>query len=144
MVARAQIIFALAVAVAGFQQLARPVDAQPLDGVARPAAAVALAREPLLRRQHRVGVGRDVALEIGLAAEQAEAVLDLPLDGRSGVRLGKGRHSGAGREQRGCQAQRDEKPHDRRHDKVPINWPIHTMPVWAEIRGPGHAGIAET
>ena len=78
-----EIDLALAVALADFHQPAGAVDAQALDRVARPAAAVALDREPLLGAEHAVvAPGRDMALEIGLAAEQAEAVLDLPLDAR--------------------------------------------------------------
>src|SRR6266852_1956172 len=80
-VARRQIAFALAVALAEFEQLAGTVHAQPLDRVARPAAAVAVARQPALGREHALAAMRgNVPLEIGLVAEQAEAVLDLPLD----------------------------------------------------------------
>ena len=85
-----EIGFALAVALAEFQQPAAAVDAQPLDRVARPAAAVARGRQPLLGRQHAVGAGFDVAAEVGLAAEQAEAVLHLPFDpGRRRARRGQ-------------------------------------------------------
>ena len=86
-----EIGFALAVALAEFQQPAGAVDAQPLDRVARPAAAVArrapaAARSPARCRRVR----RDVAVEIGLVAEQAEAVLHLPLDpGRRRARRGQ-------------------------------------------------------
>ncbi len=80
-VARRQIDFALAVAIAEFQQLARAVDAQPFDRVARPAAAVALACQAPLGREHAIAVRRgDVTLEVGLVAEQAKPVLDFPLD----------------------------------------------------------------
>ena len=102
MVAGRQIEFALAVAIAEFEQLAGAVDAQPLDRVARPAAAVAVARQPALGRQHALATMRgNVALEIGLVAEQAEAVLDLPLDAGPGrvAELGLGRACAPGREQ---------------------------------------------
>jgi len=80
-IARRQIALAFAVAVAGFQQPARTVDAQPFDYVARPPAAVALACQTPLGRQHAIAMRRgNVTLEVGLVAEQAESVLDLPLD----------------------------------------------------------------
>src|SRR5262249_8658327 len=80
-IARRQIAFALAVALAEFQQPAGTVDAQPFDRVARPAATVALARQALLGREHATAARRgNVTLEIGLAAEQAESVLHLPPD----------------------------------------------------------------
>ena len=81
MVVRRQIGLAHAVAVAGFEQFPGAVDTQPLDGVTRPAAAVALARQPVLRAEHAVVALRgDMALEIRVAAEQAKPVLDLPFD----------------------------------------------------------------
>ena len=81
--ARRKVDFALAIAIAEFQELASPVDAQPLDQVACPAAAVALARQAPLGREHAIAVRRgDVPLEIRLSPEQAEPVLDLPLDPR--------------------------------------------------------------
>ena len=47
----------------------------------RPAAAVGVARQAALGGEHAAGaMGDHMALEIGRAAEQAEAVLDLPLD----------------------------------------------------------------
>ena len=90
-VARRQIGFALAVPLAGFQQPARAIDAEPLDDVARPAAAVAVLGQAPLGREHAIAAHRlDVALEVGLAAEQAKAVLGFPLDARraAGGRLG--------------------------------------------------------
>ena len=86
MVARRQIDLARAVALAEFHQPAGTIDAQPLDRVARPAAAVALDRQPPLGTEHAVvAPGGDVALEVGLAAEQAKPVLHLPLDARLGI-----------------------------------------------------------
>ena len=115
MVARRQIILPRSVAVAGVQELAGAVDAQPLDRVARPAAAVAFAREAVLGRQHAVAaIGRDMALEIGFAAKQAKPVLDLPLDARTGAaaRLReRGRREPSG-EQQGGEAENEEFTHD--------------------------------
>src|SRR5262245_65647752 len=89
MLARRQIVLAHAVAVADLGQPAGTIDAEPLDRVARPAAAVAVDREPALGTEHAIpAIGGDLALEIGLAAEQAEAVLDLPLDAQPTRALG--------------------------------------------------------
>src|SRR5262249_60639371 len=64
-IARRQIALAFAIAVAGFQQPAGAVDAQPFDQVARPAAAVALACQTPLGRQHAIAMRRgNVTLEI--------------------------------------------------------------------------------
>ena len=53
--------------------------------VLRPAAAVGVALELLLGGEQAAGaVGDDMALEVGLAAEQPEAVLDLPFDRGAG------------------------------------------------------------
>ena len=99
MVGGRQIDFARAVAVAEFHQPAGAIDAQALDRVARPAAAVAFDREPLLGAEHAVvAPGRDVTLEIGLAAEQAKAVLHLPVDAR--LRTGRLRQRGGVRDER--------------------------------------------
>jgi hypothetical protein len=88
MIARGKIDLAFAVAIAEFQQPAHTVDAQPFDHVARPAAAVGLAGQAPLGREHAIAAHRrNVTLEVGLVAEQAESVLDLPLD----VRCGAGR-----------------------------------------------------
>src|SRR5215472_17673377 len=85
-VARRQIALAFPVAIAEFQEPAGAVDAQPFDQVARPAAAVALACQAPLGRQHATAVRRgNVTLEVGLVAEQAEPVLDFPLDVRCGA-----------------------------------------------------------
>jgi len=82
MIARGKIDLAFAVAIAEFQQPAHTVDAQPFDHVARPAAAVGLAGQAPLGREHAIAAHRrNVTLEVGLVAEQAESVLDLPLDG---------------------------------------------------------------
>ena len=81
MVARGEIILAHAVALAGVQQVAGTVDAQIADDVLGPAEAVGVVRQPPLGGEHAVAAAcRDLAQEIGLVAEQAEAVLDLPDD----------------------------------------------------------------
>jgi hypothetical protein len=87
MIARGKIDLAFAVAIAEFQQPAHTVDAQPFDHVARPAAAVGLAGQAPLGREHAIAAHRrNVTLEVGLVAEQ-KSVLELPLD----VRCGAGR-----------------------------------------------------
>ena len=78
---RHEIILAHAFAVAGFHQLAGAVDAQAFDGVTRPAAAVAVDLKTPFGAEHAiVAAGDDVTLEIDFAAEQAEPVLDFPVD----------------------------------------------------------------
>ena len=78
---RREIVLALAVALAGFEQDARGVDAQMRQNVLRPAAAAGRAFKLMLGGKLAAGAGRsDVALEVGAALEQAEAVLDLPVD----------------------------------------------------------------
>ena len=80
-IGRRQIVLALAVALAGFGNASGLVDAEIADHVARPAAPVARAREPLFGGEHAVAAARGgVAAEIGLVAEQAEAVLHFPFD----------------------------------------------------------------
>ena len=57
---------------------------------ARPAAAVAVVGQAPLGREHAIAAHRiDVALEVGLAAEQAKAAFHFPLDVRraGGARL---------------------------------------------------------
>jgi hypothetical protein len=103
---RRQVTLALAVALAGVGQRADGVDAQVLQHVLGPAAAVGVAFEQPFGCELAAGAGcHDVALEIRVAAEQAEAVLDLPfdLDGRAdglGVRgpveAGTGEEGGEG------------------------------------------------
>jgi len=89
MIAWGKIALALAVAIAEFEQPARAVDAQPIDRVARPAAAVGLARQAPLGREHATAAHRgSVTLEVGLVAEQAESAFDLPLDVRCGAGCG--------------------------------------------------------
>ena len=116
MVARRQIILLRAVALAGVEQPAGAIGAQPLDRVARPAAAVALALQAILGRQQAVAaVGGDVALEVGLTAEEAEAALHLPLDARSAAaRLGEGERSAPRREQERGQAESKKFSHGGR------------------------------
>src|SRR5262249_14041121 len=61
------------------------VDAQPRDGVARPAAALGLARELLLGLEDAVAaLRREVTAEILLVTKQPEPVLHLPRDGDVG------------------------------------------------------------
>jgi hypothetical protein len=83
MIARRQIVLALPVAIAEFQQPARAIEAQPFDDIARPTAAVTfLCQAPLGREHATMAHGVHVTLEVGLAAEQPEPVLDFPLDAR--------------------------------------------------------------
>src|SRR5262249_56320335 len=89
MIAWGKISLALAVAIAEFEQPARAVDAQPIDRVARPAAAVGLARQAPLGREHATAAHRgNVTLELGLVAEQAASAFDLPLDAPCGAARG--------------------------------------------------------
>ena len=89
MIAWGKIALAFAVAIAEFEKPARAVDAQPIDRVARPAAAVGLARQAPLGREHATAAHRgNVTLEVGLVAEQAESAFDLPLDVRCGAGCG--------------------------------------------------------
>src|SRR5262249_51984398 len=106
---------------ARLQQLAGAIDAKALDHVAGPAAAIGLERQVLLGREHALAAqGRDVTLEVGLAAKQAKAVLDLPLDARSAAGaplLGMGRGSAPGREQKCNEAEETELTHGVRSDQ---------------------------
>ena len=92
MIDRAQVVLLFAVAQAGFRQPSGLVDAEIVDHVARPAAAVGGARQPLFGCEDAVAaMGGDMAAEIRLVAEQAEAVADLPLDpDRTAARGGPG------------------------------------------------------
>ena len=79
MIDRRQIAFLDVVAGAGLADAAGEIDAQPVHGVARPAAAVALNRQRLLGGEHAAAArGFGMQQEIALFAEQAEAVADLP------------------------------------------------------------------
>ena len=79
MIDRRQIAFLDVVAGAGLVDAAGQIDTEPVHGVARPAAAVALDRQHLLRGQHAAAArGFGVQHEIPLLAEQAEAVAHLP------------------------------------------------------------------
>src|SRR5262249_50249333 len=98
MVARRQIEFPLAVALARFQEPAGAVDTQPLDRVARPAAAVGLAGEAPFGGEHALAARRsDITPEVGLVAEQAEPALHLPLNPRRAGGFGVGSRSAPGR-----------------------------------------------
>ena len=79
MVDRRQIAFLDAVAGAGLVDAAGEIDAEPVDGIARPAAAVALNSQRLFGAQHAAAARTlDMQREIALLAEQAEPVADLP------------------------------------------------------------------
>src|SRR4029077_20516261 len=110
-IARRDIVLLFAVALAGLHQHAEFVDAEIADDVLGPAQPAGVALQPLLGGKHAVAAARrDLAQEIGLAPEQAEAVLDLPGDVKvAGARkLGKGRIVGQERNQDG---EDDEKTH---------------------------------
>lgn len=89
MVGRRQVAFLGAVAGAGLADAAGAIDTQPVDGVARPSAAVAL-------NLQRVFGGEDAAvaqrlglkLKIALLAKQPEPVADFPYDLQRRVRGG--------------------------------------------------------
>src|SRR5262249_41634846 len=114
MVVRDEVGLALAVAVANLEQSAGTIDAQPLDRVARPAAAVAFACQALLGSKHAARLRRgNVTLKVGFAAKQAEAVLHLPLDVRSAAagNLGAPVRRAAERAQRDDQAGDEKATH---------------------------------
>src|SRR5215467_4478464 len=78
---------------AGIGDAPLQVDAEAVDHVARPAAAVALQFERVLGGKHTaVAQALDVELEVTFLAEQAEAVLHFPgnLEGRVGGGLSCG------------------------------------------------------
>jgi hypothetical protein len=108
---RREIVFALAIALAGFEQDARGVDAQMRQNVLCPAAAARRAFKLMLGGKLAAGTGRSgVPLEVGAALEQAEAVLDLPVDVNAGLfglsegRSGKGREGKEGGKRRNGQS----------------------------------------
>src|SRR5262249_46406626 len=108
---RSEIIFADAVALARLHQLARAVDTQAVDHIARPTSTIAGARQPLFCREHTVaGIGGDMTLENGLVAEGTKTGLDLPFDAQIVVaRLGQ---ACARPVQRGAKSQ-DKDTHNR-------------------------------
>jgi len=62
----------------------RAIDAEPLDDIPRPTAAVAVLGQEPLGREHAIAAHRiDVALEVGLAAEQAKAAVLLSARAKS-------------------------------------------------------------
>src|SRR5689334_20562258 len=84
MIARRQVWLTLTVALAGFKEIARPVDAKPLDDIARPAAPIGLARQAPFCREHSfAAIGCDMTVKIGFVAEQPKTILDFPFDARS-------------------------------------------------------------
>src|SRR5262249_48628057 len=108
------------IALARLQELAGPIDAQALDHLARPAAAISLDRHAALSREHALAAqGRDVTLEVVLAAKQAEAAFDPPLHvGRgAAARLGMGGSSAPGRERKCNEAEEAELTHGARSDQ---------------------------
>ena len=81
MIDRRQIAFLDVVAGAGLADAAGEIDAQPVDHIARPAAALALHFQRLFRGQNAAtALAFGVQEEIPLFAEQAEAVANLPRD----------------------------------------------------------------
>jgi hypothetical protein len=79
MIGRREIAFLDVVAGARLADAAGEVDAEPVDRVARPAAAIALDGQRLLGGQHAAAApGLGMQQEIALLAEQAEAVAHLP------------------------------------------------------------------
>ncbi len=94
---RREIDFAAAVALAEFRDAAALTDAQLVDDAGSPAAALARAFEPPFGRENAVAARRrHMPLKVGLVAEEAKAVLHLPLDPRPGIagRQGQGRRRG--------------------------------------------------
>ena len=81
MIARRQVIFPLAVAFAGLHQVAGIVEAQiATTSLAQPRPSVVVF-EPAFGGKNAVAAARRLlAQEIGLVAEQAKPVLDLPDD----------------------------------------------------------------
>ena len=79
MIDRRQIAFLDVVAGAGLADAAGEIDAKPVHGVARPAAAVALHFQRLFRGQNAAAAPAvGVQEKIPLFAEQAEAVANFP------------------------------------------------------------------
>ena len=87
MIRRRQVAFLDVVAGAGLADAAGQIDAEAVDDVARPAAAVALQFQRLFRRQNAAGP-RAIGMEqeIAFFAEQPEAVADLPRNLHRGIR----------------------------------------------------------
>ncbi len=89
MILGTEVVLFFAVALAGFDDFARAVDAQMTEHVLGPAATVAGECQPLLGGQHAVApVGGDMALEVPFVAEQAKPVLHLPDDVQRAARSG--------------------------------------------------------
>ncbi len=87
-----EIVFAPAVAHAGFADPPGRIETQIAEQVARPAATVTVTLQALLGGKHAVAaVGRELAIEIALVAEQPEPALRLPHDARSLDDRGNGR-----------------------------------------------------
>ena len=134
MIVRGKVAFAFAVAIAQFQELARAVDAQSFDHIARPAVAIGLSGQAPFGREHATAAHRgNVALEVNLVAEQAESVLDLPLDMGSGAgcRLRVDRLSSPGREHKE-KADHKERAHGISRDR-PMRRDMISMADAAEM-----------
>ena len=85
-IARREVELALAVPLAGFEQIASAIHAQPVHHVARPPAPIGRTGQAPLRGKHTISVRRGhVALEIGFVSEQAKPVLHLPFDAQRSV-----------------------------------------------------------
>ena len=112
MIDRGEIAFLDVVAGAGLADAAGQIDAEPVHRVARPAAAVALDRQHLLRSQHAAAAAAfGMQQEIPLLAEQAEAVAHLPGNLQRPVAAGGLRLRGG----RGYAGQRAGNQRDRQH-----------------------------
>ncbi|TMJ85533.1 MAG: hypothetical protein E6G76_16065 [Alphaproteobacteria bacterium] len=134
MIVRGKVAFAFAVAIAQFQELARAVDAQSFDHIARPAVAIGLSGQAPFGREHATAAHRgNVALEVNLVAEQAESVLDLPLDMGSGAgcRLRVDRLSTPGQEHKE-EADHKERAHGISRDR-PMRRDMISMADAAEM-----------
>ena len=80
-IARRKIVLALAVAFARLEQVSRIVETKIADDVLGPAEAVGVMCETPFSSKHAIASARrHHAQKIGLVAEQAEPVLDLPGD----------------------------------------------------------------
>ena len=99
MIDRRQVVFLDVVAGAGLADPALQIDAETVDRVARPAAAVALQFQRLFRGEN-AAAARALGMEqkVAFFAEQPEAVADLPRDLHRAIRpdLHRRRLCGAG------------------------------------------------
>src|SRR6202034_2737859 len=76
---RVEVAFLDAVAFAGLQEIAGRVDAKIADDIFGPAQTSGSPLEPILRCEDAVAaIGRFLAQEVGLLAEQPEALFHFP------------------------------------------------------------------